>query len=101
SSASRAFRRAQRPGTWQVCPRMQHPETRKGHNMTKKQLVEAMAGAAGISQADADKALGGLIEAITGTVAGGDKVTVPGLGTFEKRDRAARTGRNPATGEEM
>lgn len=69
--------------------------------MTKKQLVEAMAGAAGISQADADKALGGLIEAITDSVASGDRVAVPGLGTFEKRDRAARTGRNPATGEEM
>lgn len=69
--------------------------------MTKKQLVEAMAKAAGISQADADKALGGLIDALTTTVSKGDKVTVPGLGTFEKRDRAARTGRNPSTGEEM
>lgn len=69
--------------------------------MTKKELLEAMAKAADISQADADKALGALIESVTTTVAKGDKITVPGLGTFEKRDRAARTGRNPATGEEM
>lgn len=69
--------------------------------MTKKEILEAMATAANISQADADKALGALIDSVTSTVAKGDKVTVPGLGTFEKRDRAARTGRNPATGEEM
>lgn len=69
--------------------------------MTKKELLEAMSSAANISQADADKALGALIDSVTGTVAKGDKVTVPGLGTFEKRDRAARTGRNPSTGETM
>lgn len=69
--------------------------------MTKKDLLEAMAGAAGISQSDADKALGALIAAITDTVAGGNRIAIPGLGTFERRERSARTGRNPQTGEEI
>lgn len=69
--------------------------------MTKKDILEAMAGAAGISQAEADKALGALVSAITDTVAGGDRVAIPGLGTFERRERSARTGRNPQTGEEI
>ncbi|GAB3714779.1 HU family DNA-binding protein [Mariniluteicoccus flavus] len=69
--------------------------------MTKKELLEAMANDAGISQADADKALGALIEAITKSVKKGDRVAIPGLGTFEKRERSARTGRNPQTGEEI
>ncbi|GAB3624149.1 HU family DNA-binding protein [Mariniluteicoccus endophyticus] len=69
--------------------------------MTKKELLEAMAAEADISQADADKALGALIEAITKSVAKGDSVRIPDLGTFEKRERSARTGRNPQTGEEI
>lgn len=69
--------------------------------MTKKELLEAIAGEAGITQAEADKALGALVTAITSGVAQGDRIAVPGLGTFERRERAARTGRNPQTGEEM
>ncbi|WP_026925756.1 HU family DNA-binding protein [Granulicoccus phenolivorans] len=69
--------------------------------MTKKELLEAMAKAAGITQADADAALGALIESISGAVASGNRVAIPGLGTFEKRERAARTGRNPQTGAEI
>ena len=67
--------------------------------MTKKELLEAMATEAGISQADADKALGALISAVTSAVAQGDRVAIPGLGTFERRESSARTGRNPQTGE--
>lgn len=69
--------------------------------MTKKELLEAMAAQADISQAAADKALGALIDAISNSVAQGDRVAIPGLGTFEKRERAARTGRNPQTGAEI
>lgn len=69
--------------------------------MTKKDLLETMAEAAGISQAEADKALGALVSAITDTVAGGNRVAIPGLGTFERRERSARTGRNPQTGAEI
>lgn len=67
--------------------------------MTKKELLEAMSKAAGISQADADAALGALIDSISAAVAKGDRVAIPGLGTFEKRERSARTGRNPQTGK--
>lgn len=69
--------------------------------MTKKDILEAMAQQADISQAAADKALGALIDVISTSVAKGERVAIPGLGTFEKRDRAARTGRNPQTGEEI
>ncbi|OYN95014.1 HU family DNA-binding protein [Enemella evansiae] len=69
--------------------------------MTKKELLEAMAAQAEISQAAADKALGALVDAIAASVAKGDRVAIPGLGTFEKRERSARTGRNPQTGAEI
>ncbi|MDN5727094.1 HU family DNA-binding protein [Propionibacteriaceae bacterium Y1685] len=69
--------------------------------MSKKELVEAIAKGAELSQADAERALTAVFGAITDGVAKGDKVAVPGFGTFEKRDRAERTGRNPRTGEEM
>jgi len=67
--------------------------------MNKGQLKDAIADAAGLSGADAERALDAVIDAITKTVAGGDKVTIAGFGTFEPRERSARTGRNPQTGE--
>lgn len=67
--------------------------------MNKDALVQAVADASGISKADADNAVKAAVDAITAAVAGGDKVVIPGLGTFEPRDRAARDGRNPQTGE--
>jgi len=69
--------------------------------MNKGQLKDAIADAAGLSGADAERALDAVIDAITKTVAGGDKVTIAGFGTFEPRERSARTGRNPQTGEEI
>ena len=69
--------------------------------MNKGQLKDAVADAAGLSGADAERALDAVIDAITKTVAGGDKVTIAGFGTFEPRERSARTGRNPQTGEEI
>ena len=67
--------------------------------MNKDALVQAVAEASGISKTDADSALKATVDAITAAVAGGDKVVIPGLGTFEPRDRAAREGRNPQSGE--
>ncbi|MGY4718987.1 HU family DNA-binding protein [Naumannella cuiyingiana] len=67
--------------------------------MTKKELVDAIAKEADLTQADADKALGAVVSAISGALAKGDKVAVPGFGTFEVRERSARSGRNPQTGE--
>lgn len=69
--------------------------------MNKGQLKDAIAEAAGLSGADAERALDATIDAITRTVAKGEKVTIPGFGTFEPRARAARTGRNPQTGAEI
>ena len=69
--------------------------------MNKGQLKDAMAEAAGLSGADAERALDAVLDTITKTVAAGDKVTIPGFGTFERRERSARTGRNPQTGAEI
>lgn len=69
--------------------------------MNKKELVDAVAKGADLTQADAERALTAVFDAVAQGVAAGDKVSVPGFGTFEKRERAARTGRNPRTGEEI
>ena len=67
--------------------------------MNKSDLVESMAKAAGISKAAAEKGLNGMLDAVTKALKKGDKVTLVGFGTFLVRDRAARPGRNPKTGE--
>lgn len=66
--------------------------------MKKVELVEAIAAEAGITKADAGRALDATIGAITGALAKGDKVPLVGFGTFAVSKRAARTGRNPQTG---
>ncbi len=66
--------------------------------MNKSELVERMASAAGISKAAAEKSLTGFLDAVTDALAGGDKVTLVGFGTFSVSERAARQGRNPQTG---
>jgi len=65
----------------------------------KEDLVSSVAEAADISKAEADRALGAVVDAITTTLASGDKIQIPGLGTFEPRERSAREGRNPQSGE--
>ena len=67
--------------------------------MNKTELVEAVAEAADLSKTDAGKAVDAVLDVITGALKKGDQVTLVGFGTFEVRDRAARTGRNPKTGE--
>ena len=67
--------------------------------MTKSDLIDAMAAKAGLSKADASKALGALTETITETLKVGDKVALIGFGTFSISQRAARTGKNPQNGE--
>jgi DNA-binding protein HU-beta len=67
--------------------------------MNKGELVDAVAGAADLSRADATKAVDGVLDAITGALAGGGSVSLVGFGTFSVKARAARMGRNPRTGE--
>lgn len=69
--------------------------------MNKTELVEAVAASADISKAAANKAVDAFVDSVTTTLAKGDKVTLIGFGTFEVRERSARTGRNPRTGEEI
>lgn len=67
--------------------------------MNKHELVVAIAEKAEMSQASAEKALKGIIEATVAEVAKKGKVQLIGFGTFEARERAARTGKNPQTGK--
>lgn len=67
--------------------------------MNKAELVEAMAEAADLPKAAAGRALDGMIDTITKALQDGDTVSVIGFGSFVVRDRAARSGRNPKTGE--
>ena len=67
--------------------------------MKKVELIEAVAAKAGLTKADAGRAVDATIAAITGALVKGDRVPLVGFGTFAVSKRAARTGRNPQTGE--
>ncbi len=67
--------------------------------MNKVELVAAVAEKAGLTKKDAEKAVAAVIGSIEAALVAGDKVQLIGFGTFEVRERAARTGRNPQTKE--
>lgn len=69
--------------------------------MNKNELVEGIAAKADLSKADAARAVAALTDIIAETLQKGDSLSLVGFGTFEVRSRAARTGRNPKTGEEL
>ncbi|MEJ7726991.1 MAG: HU family DNA-binding protein [Actinomycetes bacterium] len=69
--------------------------------MNRSELVSALASRAGVSNTEADKVLGALQEVVVEQVAGGEKVQITGFLSVERVERAARTGRNPATGAEL
>ncbi len=69
--------------------------------MNKSELVAAVAAAAEMSKKDAEKALSAFTATVTEELKKGEKVQLVGFGTFEVSERAARTGRNPATGAAM
>ena len=69
--------------------------------MNKTELIEQIAAQADISKAAAGRALDGAIEAVKASLKKGQAVTLVGFGTFYVSERAARTGRNPRTGEEI
>jgi len=66
--------------------------------MNKAELIDAIAASAGLSKADAGRALDATTGAIANALRGGQSVSLVGFGTFSVRHRAARTGRNPRTG---
>lgn len=69
--------------------------------MNKTDLVNAVAEKAELTKKDAEKAVNAVFASIEEALARGEKVQLVGFGTFEVRDRAERTGRNPKTGEEI
>lgn len=69
--------------------------------MNKKELIESIAGSTGENKRLVGDVLDATIETITGQVKKGERVQLPGFGTFERRARSARTARNPRTGEEI
>ena len=66
--------------------------------MNKSELVSAIAEEAQLTKVEADKSLKGILEALTDCLAGGDKLTLVGFGTFSASERGARSGQNPQTG---
>ncbi|MBP6018242.1 MAG: HU family DNA-binding protein [Burkholderiaceae bacterium] len=69
--------------------------------MNKTELIEHISAKADLSKADAGRALDAFIDAVKITLKNNDAVTLVGFGTFDVSERAARTGRNPRTGEEI
>jgi DNA-binding protein HU-beta len=67
--------------------------------MNKSELIDAVANAADLSKAEASRSVDGIIAAVTEALKSGDQVTIVGFGTFLVRQREARSGRNPRTGE--
>ena len=67
--------------------------------MNKNELVAKVADQSGLSKKDAEKALAAVIDTITAALVAGDKVQLVGVGTFETKQREARTGRNPRSRE--
>jgi len=69
--------------------------------MNKGELVDAVAEKANVTKRQVDAVLTAALEAIMETVSEGNKVTLVGFGSFERRERKAREGRNPKTGDKM
>jgi len=67
--------------------------------MNKAELIDAVAGSANLTKVDAGRAVDALVDVIAGALKGDDEVMLVGFGTFTVRKRAARSGRNPRTGD--
>lgn len=71
---------------------------KKGNRVNKTELIDAIAASADLPKAAAGRALDAMVEAITTALKNDDQVVLVGFGTFAVKERAARTGRNPQTG---
>jgi DNA-binding protein HU-beta len=85
----------------QTCFKLFVTTTKGESRMNKAELIEKTAAKAGLTKKNAETAINTMLEVITEALADREKVQLPGFGTFETRERAERTGRNPATGEEI
>ena len=70
-------------------------------NVTKSELVSAVAESAGVTKVSADKTVKAIVEAVTACLKKGDKLTLVGFGTFSTAKRGARKGQNPQTGKKI
>lgn len=78
-----------------------YKHSKKPRTMNKAELIDAIASEAGLTKADAKKALDGFVNATAGALKKGDRISLVGFGSFSVSNRAARTGRNPQTGKEI
>lgn len=69
--------------------------------MNKTELIAAAAESTGLTKKDSEKVLNAVLDSIAAALAKGDKVQISGFGSFEVKEREARVGRNPQTGETM
>ena len=69
--------------------------------MNKNDLISSVADSSGLTKADAGRAVDGVFDSIASALASGDDVRIVGFGSFSVANRAASTGRNPRTGEEI
>ena len=69
--------------------------------MNRKELIDALSNKTGSTKADAERNIAALIDIISDTLTQGGNISLVGFGTFEVRERSARTGRNPKTGAEL
>jgi DNA-binding protein HU-beta len=69
--------------------------------MNKSELIDAVSTQSGLAKADATRAVDAIFDTISSALKGGDSVALVGFGTFAVKARAARTGRNPRTGEPL
>jgi DNA-binding protein HU-beta len=97
----RALKALELRPSWRIGIPIALPDITKGTNMNKSELIDVIAEEAGLTKADAAKALDAVTGAIVGAVASGDSVSLIGFGTFKASARAAREGKNPKTGEKL
>ena len=71
----------------------------KGHKMNKKEFIDMIADKASLTKKDAEIALNAILDSLTEVLAKGDSVSLPGFASLSVKNRAARKGRNPATGK--
>src|SRR3954451_1998583 len=81
------------------CVQLLRTRTHTEASVNKSELVDNIADGAGLSKADAERALNAFIESIQGAVASDDKVTLPGFGSFPSSSRAPPRSRSPRPGE--